>query len=132
MKRSNSSSEEQGFPQKKANYNKVKEGTNIKEDTYHKEEIIEKLSEKAYGNYNAYYTLVFHVNIQLKANKICKRARRLPKAKCNIDPRIDLLDSALFKDKCVLDIGCNSGNITVALGKHINTAEINTTHYYII
>jgi hypothetical protein len=63
MKRSNSSSEEQDFPQKKANYNKVKEGKNIEGDMRHKEEMIQKLSEKAYGNYNAYYTLVFHINI---------------------------------------------------------------------
>ncbi|CAO3702945.1 unnamed protein product [Rhizopus stolonifer] len=53
-----------------------------------------------YGNYKAYYT-----------------TRRLPKAQHDIDPRINLLDDNLFKNKQVLDIGCNSGNITIGLAK---------------
>lgn len=32
-----------------------------------------------------------------------------------IDHRVDLLDSSLFSEKRVLDLGCNSGNITIAL-----------------
>lgn len=34
-----------------------------------------------------------------------------------VDPRLDLLDGSIFDGKSVLDIGCNSGNITISLGK---------------
>ncbi|CEG77874.1 hypothetical protein RMATCC62417_12556 [Rhizopus microsporus] len=67
----------------------------------------QKLSEKIYGNYNAYYT-----------------SRRVPKSKCYIDPRIDMLDPELFKSKQILDIGCNTGNITIAIAKKREPAHI--------
>ena len=34
-----------------------------------------------------------------------------------VDPRIDLLDCSYFDGKRILDIGCNSGNITIAIAK---------------
>lgn len=36
-----------------------------------------------------------------------------------IDPRLDLLDKTLFEGKHILDIGCNSGNISIALGNFL-------------
>lgn len=41
-----------------------------------------------------------------------------------VDPRLDLLDGSIFDGKSVLDIGCNSGNITISLGKPL------VFHYY--
>ncbi|KAI8149903.1 Bicoid-interacting protein 3-domain-containing protein [Fennellomyces sp. T-0311] len=55
------------------------------------------IDQYLYGNYRNYY-----------------ESRR-----GNVDPhdgRLDLLDASLFKDKRVLDIGCNSGNITIMIG----------------
>ncbi|KAI7904943.1 Bicoid-interacting protein 3-domain-containing protein [Cokeromyces recurvatus] len=41
-----------------------------------------------------------------------------------IDPRIDLLDRSLFENKHILDIGCNTGNICIALAKKYNVASV--------
>ncbi|KAJ2960152.1 hypothetical protein NQZ79_g4504 [Umbelopsis isabellina] len=59
-----------------------------------------KLPVGLYGNYVHYYT-----------------SRRMHGEK--EDPRMSLMDSSLFTDKKVLDIGCNSGNLTILLAlKH--------------
>jgi ribosomal protein L11 methylase PrmA len=34
------------------------------------------------------------------------------------DPRMSLIPSSLITDKNVLDIGCNSGNFSILLGKN--------------
>lgn len=41
-----------------------------------------------------------------------------------IDHRIDLLNESLFKGKSILDIGCNSGNIAIALARKYKTGYI--------
>ncbi|ORZ13951.1 Bicoid-interacting protein 3-domain-containing protein [Absidia repens] len=40
------------------------------------------------------------------------------------DTRLALLDNSLFMDKIVLDIGCNSGNVTIAIGQNCKPKEI--------
>ncbi|KAL0097845.1 Bicoid-interacting protein 3-domain-containing protein [Phycomyces blakesleeanus] len=40
------------------------------------------------------------------------------------DPRLDLLDVSLFKNKDVLDIGCNSGNITIFISRRYQPKSI--------
>ncbi|KAI9498394.1 Bicoid-interacting protein 3-domain-containing protein [Zychaea mexicana] len=50
-----------------------------------------------YGNYRNYYE-------SRRGNQI------------TVDHRLDMLDPSLFKGKRVLDIGCNSGNITTVIG----------------
>ncbi|KAI8352493.1 Bicoid-interacting protein 3-domain-containing protein [Blakeslea trispora] len=73
---------------------------------------VEKQKEKSpfgkyiYGNYQGYYT----------------SRRKLGNA--TLDPRLDLLDESYFTGKHVLDIGCNSGNVTIALAKKYNVASI--------
>lgn len=42
---------------------------------------------------------------------------RHPQGDATIDYRIDLLDASIFNGKSVLDLGCNSGNITIALAQ---------------
>ncbi|KAI7867518.1 Bicoid-interacting protein 3-domain-containing protein [Spinellus fusiger] len=59
----------------------------------------------AYGNYKNYY-----------------ENRRNPTK--HHDTRLDLLDVSLFNDKRVLDIGCNSGNITLVIGQHYHPTYI--------
>lgn len=41
-----------------------------------------------------------------------------------IDHRIDLLDESIFNGKNILDIGCNSGNIAIALARKYKPAYI--------
>lgn len=41
-----------------------------------------------------------------------------------IDHRIDLLNDSLFNGKHILDIGCNSGNIAIALARKYKVASI--------
>ncbi|GAN01743.1 methyltransferase C2A9.10 [Mucor ambiguus] len=59
-----------------------------------------------YGNYQGYYT------------------SRRKQGKAKLDARLDLLDEELFENKHVLDIGCNSGNIAIALAKRYNVASM--------
>ncbi|KAI9255552.1 Bicoid-interacting protein 3-domain-containing protein [Sporodiniella umbellata] len=66
-----------------------------------------KGEEKMFGNYSAYYT-----------------SRRVPKGEHAIDPRIDLLSDQLFHGKTVLDIGCNSGNLTIGIAKQKQPTSI--------
>ncbi|GAA5817852.1 hypothetical protein MFLAVUS_011412 [Mucor flavus] len=58
-----------------------------------------KFGTSSYGNYTSYYTT------------------RHPQGDATIDYRIDLLDASIFNGKSVLDLGCNSGNITIALAQ---------------
>ncbi|KAI8098921.1 Bicoid-interacting protein 3-domain-containing protein [Halteromyces radiatus] len=58
-----------------------------------------------YGNYTNYYK-----TRRNDANKL--------------DPRLSLLNTSLFKDKNVLDIGCNSGNITIVIGQQCKPRHI--------
>lgn len=58
-----------------------------------------------YGNYNRYY-----------GYRIGGVATR--------DPRIDLLHEELFKDKEVLDIGCNTGQVTIAVARDYKPRQI--------
>ncbi|KAI8338465.1 Bicoid-interacting protein 3-domain-containing protein [Chlamydoabsidia padenii] len=58
-----------------------------------------------YGNYTGYY-----------------EARR--NTSIDYDPRLAVLDASLFKNKIVLDIGCNSGNLTIALAQHCQPKHI--------
>ncbi|KAI8371513.1 Bicoid-interacting protein 3-domain-containing protein [Radiomyces spectabilis] len=72
-----------------------------------------KTTSYIYGNYPNYYS------------------DRRNKSK-NYDSRLDVLPSHLFKDKHVLDIGCNSGNITITIAKryhpvHIHGVDIDDT-----
>ncbi|KAL9538356.1 hypothetical protein MBANPS3_010989 [Mucor bainieri] len=59
-----------------------------------------------YGNYQGYYT------------------SRRKQGKAKLDARLDLLDGDLFEQKHVLDIGCNSGNIAIALAKQYHVASM--------
>ncbi|KAI8984703.1 Bicoid-interacting protein 3-domain-containing protein [Mycotypha africana] len=59
-----------------------------------------------YGNYPAYYT------------------QRRKQGNAVIDPRIDLVDASVFKHKRILDIGCNSGNLTIAIAKMYDIISI--------
>lgn len=52
-----------------------------------------------YGNYHSYYSV------------------RRKQGTALVDPRVDLLDKSYFNGKRVLDIGCNSGNITISIAK---------------
>ncbi|KAI8889287.1 Bin3-domain-containing protein [Backusella circina FSU 941] len=61
----------------------------------------ENLENQAYGNYTSYYT-----------------ARRKG------DRRLNLLEPNLFEDKRVLDIGCNSGNISILIAKEYQPSFI--------
>ncbi|KAG2180484.1 hypothetical protein INT44_003488 [Umbelopsis vinacea] len=56
----------------------------------------EKFHPNVYGNYKAYYS------------------SRRDKGQKD-DPRMHMLDPSLVTDKTVLDIGCNSGNLTIIL-----------------
>jgi 7SK snRNA methylphosphate capping enzyme len=41
---------------------------------------------------------------------------RRPQGNAKIDARLDLIDESKFTNKRILDIGCNSGNISIAIG----------------
>lgn len=58
-----------------------------------------KLEQTAYGNYSGYHS-----------------RRRLDSSKSTGDPRLALLPADWVDWKRVLDIGCNSGRVTVELG----------------
>ncbi|KAJ8662280.1 hypothetical protein O0I10_001973 [Lichtheimia ornata] len=58
-----------------------------------------------YGNYANYYSN--RRNLQLTA-----------------DPRLELLDASLFEGKRVLDIGCNSGNISITIAMEYDAAHV--------
>ncbi|KAL1230775.1 7SK snRNA methylphosphate capping enzyme [Trichinella spiralis] len=65
-----------------------------------KKEMSKEKSRFRYGNYTSYYSkrsLSFDANIA--------------------DPRLNLLEKEWFFNKNVLDIGCNSGQLTLAVGK---------------
>ncbi|KAI8646781.1 Bicoid-interacting protein 3-domain-containing protein [Parasitella parasitica] len=53
---------------------------------------------------------------------LCRSRRKQGNAL--IDPRLDLLDSGLFENKHILDIGCNSGNISIAIAKKYKVASV--------
>ncbi|KAI8978640.1 Bicoid-interacting protein 3-domain-containing protein [Pilobolus umbonatus] len=84
----------------------IPKGEGDEEENKRGQSIRQKLAKRAYGNFIGYY--------------IGKHAVDGFK----VDPRIDLLDKSLFKNKRVLDIGCNSGNITIAIAKLFQPAYV--------
>ncbi|KAI8059555.1 Bicoid-interacting protein 3-domain-containing protein [Gongronella butleri] len=58
-----------------------------------------------YGNYHNYY-----------------KSRR--NTASTVDPRLAALDRDLFKDKKVLDIGCNSGNISILIAREMHPQHV--------
>ncbi|KAI8377034.1 Bicoid-interacting protein 3-domain-containing protein [Choanephora cucurbitarum] len=83
-------------------------GAKSKGAIYHKEQGKQKspFGKYIYGNYQGYYT------------------SRRKQGNAAIDPRLDLLDRSYFDRKHILDIGCNSGNVTLAIAKKYNIASI--------
>jgi len=73
-----------------------------------------------YGNYTAYYRFVhtvssFSCSTWLTFHNFCSSRRLKGHTQ---DPRMSLIPSSLITDKNVLDIGCNSGNFSILLGKN--------------
>lgn len=61
------------------------------------------IKDQSHGNYRNYYTR--------------RRATDEYPLPLDQDERIQLLDTSLFRGKVVLDVGCNSGEVAVELGK---------------
>ncbi|KAI9480432.1 MAG: Bicoid-interacting protein 3-domain-containing protein [Benjaminiella poitrasii] len=72
----------------------------------HKKDDKKPFGKFIYGNFPDYYT------------------KRRKQNETLIDPRIDLLERSLFENKHILDIGCNTGNICIALAKKYSVASI--------
>ena len=66
------------------------------------------IKDQSHGNYRHYY-----------ARRRANDEYPLP---LDQDERISLLDPSLFKGKVVLDVGCNSGEVAVELGKEISVS----------
>lgn len=56
------------------------------------------------------------MNVRMLTTFFLHSSRR-KQGKAKLDARLDMLDEELFENKHVLDIGCNSGNISIALSK---------------
>jgi 2-polyprenyl-3-methyl-5-hydroxy-6-metoxy-1,4-benzoquinol methylase len=63
------------------------------------------IKDQSRGNYRHYYTR--------------RRATDQYPLPLDQDERIHVLDPSLFRGKVVLDVGCNSGEVAVELGKEI-------------
>lgn len=67
------------------------------------------IKDQSHGNYRHYY-----------ARRRANDEYPLP---LDQDERISLLDPSLFKGKVVLDVGCNSGDVAVELGKDLSVSS---------
>lgn len=66
------------------------------------------IKDQSHGNYKHYY--------------VRRRANEQYPLPLERDERLALFDRDLFKGKKILDVGCNSGEVSVELGTWENTA----------
>ncbi|KAM4727449.1 7SK snRNA methylphosphate capping enzyme isoform 1-T2 [Anableps anableps] len=80
------------------------DGPGLRQHQQHHSQVKEHHKKFQYGNYNKYY------------------GYRNPN--CSEDPRIHVLRQEWFKGKDVLDLGCNSGHLTLYIAKMFRPARI--------